>query len=232
MPLRRVTEAAYERHRQKLAASTSGGIAAPAAAVDIASVASAPNSAEVVVVAPPTSAPTAPSAAPAAVTAVPRANAAKTDAAAQQAPPPTANVVAPTPSLFHFECLRCGFSSKQSSKTVRISHPFPASTLGALQYACGARDVCSQVCRRCRWVPPLGSQIRHDAEDASKVNSLAGVATLFCMSSFFAPFYWLSNALSCAQASVRLTRVCSLEPERIAQLRVYQPNNFTASVIR
>ena len=135
MPLRRVTEAAYERHRQKLAASTSGGNAAPAAAVDIASVASAPNSAEVVVAAPPTSAPTAPSAAPAAdpaaVTAVPRANAAKTDAAAQQAPPPTANVVAPTPSLFHFECLRCGFSSKQSSKTVRISHPFPASTLGA-----------------------------------------------------------------------------------------------------
>ena len=134
---------------------------------------------------------------------------------------------------------RCSISSafaaafRQNNPPKRCAYHAPSLLPPVvLQHACGARDVYLQVCRRCRWVPPLGSQIRHDAEDASKVNSLAGVATLFCMSSFFAPFYWLSNALSCAQASVRLTRVCSLEPERIAQLRVYQPNNFTASVIR
>jgi hypothetical protein len=120
MPLRRVTEAAYERHRQKLAESASGDNAAPSAASDVAHVACAPKSAAAAVTAPPSSFRAPVAATPPAIAAVPPANTTKTDPVIQPAPPPTANPVAPNPSLFHFECLRCGFSSKQSSKTVSL----------------------------------------------------------------------------------------------------------------
>ena len=70
--------------------------------------------------------------------------------------------------------------------------PLATSTIGAC-------DFCTQVCRRCRWVPPLGSQIRHDAADASKVNSLAGVGTLFAHRYFLAPLLSSNAVLRRAQ---------------------------------
>ena len=157
MPLRRVTEAAYERHRQKLAESASAGNAANYAATSTAASASSAKVAAALLSAPTSSvhAPTATTSAAAA----PRANSSTTApstaasassakvaaallsaphssvhaptattasaaaTAAQPQAPPAANPVAPIPALFHFECLRCGFSSKQSSKTVPVSHP-------------------------------------------------------------------------------------------------------------
>jgi hypothetical protein len=66
---------------------------------------------------PPSSMPAAAPAMSTIITAAPRVDSTAAAATQQQAPP-TANPVVPAPALFHFECLRCGFSSKQSSKTV------------------------------------------------------------------------------------------------------------------
>jgi hypothetical protein len=177
MPLRRVTEAAYERHRQKLAESASPVTAAHAAAATPAPAASSAKVAAAASTAPTPSLRVSAAGAPADSTPALLVHASST--AAQPQAPPTANPVAPTPTLFHFECLRCGFSSKQSSKTVS----FTRAT------CCLVTSDSAQVCRRCRWVPPQGSQIRHDASDASKVNSLAGAAALDACAHVLAPFY-------------------------------------------
>ena len=119
MPLRRVTEAAYERHRQKLAESASAGTVAHAASSSPAPTPAASSAkAGAAVLAAPPSVHVAAAGSSSAVAPAPDTNAA-VPAALPQAPP-TANPVAPTPTLFHFECLRCGFSSKQSSKTVPV----------------------------------------------------------------------------------------------------------------
>ena len=191
MPLRRVTEAAYERHRQKLAESAPARPAAPS----VSGPAAAPPSAKSAAV----STPAAPSAAPLAAAASHSGSAAAT--AAQQQPPPTANPVAPTPSLFHFECLRCGFSSKQSSKTVCASRTPPYNFFGASEFQL------TQVCRRCRWVPPQGSQIRHDAADASQVNKLAGMSALSSCALCFVPRRSVHGSVSDHCSSQRGVRV-------------------------
>jgi alpha-beta hydrolase superfamily lysophospholipase len=117
MPLRRVTEAAYERHRQKLAESASASPAAHSTSVPAVASSSA-KSASDFATASPSAAPVATAAAT--MTTVVPTKSSTSAAAAQPQAPPTANPVAPTPTLFHFECLRCGFSSKQSSKTVLL----------------------------------------------------------------------------------------------------------------
>ena len=138
MPLRRVTEAAYERHRQKLAESASPVTAAHAAAATPAPAASSAKVAAAASTAPTPSLRV--SAAGAQADSTPALLAHASSTAAQPQAPPTANPVAPTPTLFHFECLRCGFSSKQSSKTVsltRATRCFGTSE-SALRYAVAA----------------------------------------------------------------------------------------------
>ena len=103
MPLRRVTQAAYERHRQKVADSTSVGPAPlPPASAPAPSASPAPDKVPTRgPTAMPSSGPGAAAATSTAVTAAPRVGSTAAAAAAaapqQQQAPPTANPVAPTP---------------------------------------------------------------------------------------------------------------------------------------
>jgi hypothetical protein len=90
-------------------------------------------------------------------------------------------------------------SNPQKRCVLRV--PLPTIFFGASEFQL------TQVCRRCRWVPPQGSQIRHDAADASQVNKLAGMSALSSCALCFVPRRSVHESVSDHCSSQRGVRV-------------------------